>query len=604
VGESTKQYTKTPKSKKENSVSRTRKPDFSQSINSPIDNILFLQRTIGNQAVQRLIKDVRGPLSIVRGQIQAKLKIGQPNDIYEQEADRVAEQVMSMSEPPLQRQAEEDEDEEEIQTKLIPEQIPPLVQRQLIEEEDEQKETIQAKETSKNNSNTTLNLKSQIHSLRSGGQLLPQSICGFFESRFGQDFSHVRLHTDRKAAELAQNLNAKAFTIGRDVVFGAGHYTPQTNAGRRLLAHELTHVVQQQDYQNSTNKSDIQRGSKTGTLPAAIVAITESVVFQNPNRSSNRLNILKQNHPIDKVLKKKKVGNVWWYKIQYRIGSTTKSGWAHATDFTEIADPQTFSFETPGSTGFASPFQELREAVKKGKLNPKIARLINWMNFLLQKMRLELKDFTSKSFYNALISAKGHFEQASLLMTAAVRSFKRSTAGKFPWVQQRTGGLARFKFSGYRDKLWHFFWNAYKRFGGVSATTLKHLGLIYELKSRSNPITNFFLQVPLSRDATEDIVFNQGGVQFAEWIKRNERSIVTYHTVTIRNKMESAYKTDPEIKDKYKKLTEQQKKQLMQMAMMHKDVIIEIQKLSYTDYSKAAGLSVKIVLDAIKKLKP
>ncbi len=80
---------KTPEAKKENSVSKIRKTDFSQPVNSPIDYVLQLQRTIGNQAVQRLFKS---------GVIQAKLKIGQPNDIYEQEADGVAEQVMRMPE--------------------------------------------------------------------------------------------------------------------------------------------------------------------------------------------------------------------------------------------------------------------------------------------------------------------------------------------------------------------------------------------------------------------------------------------------------------------------------------------------------------------------
>lgn len=74
--------TKTPESKRDNSVSQTRKTDFSQSLRSPVDHILHLQRTIGNQAVQRLFRS---------GVIQAKLKIGQPGDIYEQEADRVAE---------------------------------------------------------------------------------------------------------------------------------------------------------------------------------------------------------------------------------------------------------------------------------------------------------------------------------------------------------------------------------------------------------------------------------------------------------------------------------------------------------------------------------
>jgi hypothetical protein len=81
--------------------------------------------------------------------------------------------------------------------------------------------------------------------LRSPGRPLDSSTRGFMESRFGQDFSQVRVHTDAKAAESARAVNARAFTVGRDVAFGEGQYAPQTSAGRRLLAHELTHVLHQ-----------------------------------------------------------------------------------------------------------------------------------------------------------------------------------------------------------------------------------------------------------------------------------------------------------------------------------------------------------------------
>jgi len=84
---------KTPESKRENSISRIRKTDFSQPLSSPIDHILHLQGTLGNQAVQGMFKS---------GIILAKPRIGRPGDIYEQEANRVAEQVMSMPEPAIQ----------------------------------------------------------------------------------------------------------------------------------------------------------------------------------------------------------------------------------------------------------------------------------------------------------------------------------------------------------------------------------------------------------------------------------------------------------------------------------------------------------------------
>ena len=88
-------------------------------------------------------------------------------------------------------------------------------------------------------------VESQISSLRGSGQPLPQPLRAFFEPRFGYDFSQVRLHSDARAAESARNLQAKAFTIGRDIVFGAGQYVLEKPQGWHLVAHELTHVIQQ-----------------------------------------------------------------------------------------------------------------------------------------------------------------------------------------------------------------------------------------------------------------------------------------------------------------------------------------------------------------------
>lgn len=82
--------------------------------------------------------------------------------------------------------------------------------------------------------------------LRSPGQPLDKTTRSFMEPKFGHDFSAVRVHTDSRAAESARDMNALAYTVGRDVVFGAGQYAPQSTAGRRLMSHELTHVIQQQ----------------------------------------------------------------------------------------------------------------------------------------------------------------------------------------------------------------------------------------------------------------------------------------------------------------------------------------------------------------------
>lgn len=87
--------------------------------------------------------------------------------------------------------------------------------------------------------------KAESGVVRGAGKPLPPSTRDFFEPRFEQDFSRVRIHTDTRAAQSARALNAYAYTVGHDIVFGAGQYAPEERAGRRLLAHELTHVVQQ-----------------------------------------------------------------------------------------------------------------------------------------------------------------------------------------------------------------------------------------------------------------------------------------------------------------------------------------------------------------------
>lgn len=111
--------------------------------------------------------------------------------------------------------------------------------------------------------------------LRSPGRPLDAQTRSFMEPRFGHDFSHVRVHEDAQAAESARAINALAYTVGRDVVFGAGQYAPTTLEGKRLLAHELTHVVQQQ--QNSfvaasTVGSRIARDDSTAEAEADFAA--------------------------------------------------------------------------------------------------------------------------------------------------------------------------------------------------------------------------------------------------------------------------------------------------------------------------------------------
>jgi hypothetical protein len=112
------------------------------------------------------------------------------------------------------------------------------------------------------NTAPTNGVPSIVHGvLNSSGQPLDAGTRAFMEPRFGHDFSQVRVHTDARAAESAQSVNALAYTVGRNVVFGVGQYAPATSEGKRLMAHELTHVVQQTGTRGNTvnESSDLER---------------------------------------------------------------------------------------------------------------------------------------------------------------------------------------------------------------------------------------------------------------------------------------------------------------------------------------------------------
>lgn len=148
--------------------------------------------------------------------LQTKLAISEPCDVYEQEADRVAEQVMRMSATDVSRRQPSG-------------MTQPLVQRR-----------------ASGSPTGVAEAPPSVHKvLNSPGQPLDAVTRAFFEPRFGHDFSHVRVLTNAGAAESAREVNALAYTVGNKVVFGAGSQSLQDTSARRLIAHELTHVVQQ-----------------------------------------------------------------------------------------------------------------------------------------------------------------------------------------------------------------------------------------------------------------------------------------------------------------------------------------------------------------------
>ncbi len=247
----------------------------------------------GNRAVSQLLNSYA---------IQAKLVIGPASDRYEAEADRVADAVLrlpsgeapmlprisrltaapaqrkcsqcdkdeelprSASDALVQRKCAKCEAEEALQRKAASE--PVLLQRSCSQCEQEklqrkadgdplflarkcskcaeEEEQAQRKASpAAGRADAGSSIEARINSARSGGHGLPSSVRSHFEPRFGADLSGVRLHSDHNAAELSSAVGAHAFTTRQDIFFAAGRYRPDTDDGRRLLAHELTHTLQQ-----------------------------------------------------------------------------------------------------------------------------------------------------------------------------------------------------------------------------------------------------------------------------------------------------------------------------------------------------------------------
>lgn len=172
--------------------------------------------------------------------VQPKLAINQPGDIYEQEADAMAEKVIRMPSPFLNA------------NKFFKPATSPL-QRKCAHCEEEGKQRLHRKET-KSSPVADFELDTYVGGLSSSGQPLPNEILNFFEPHFGYDFSNVKVHTDSAASKSAHSMNALAYTSGNNVVFNKGQYSPGTERGKRLLAHELTHVVQQRNAPKSIQR--------------------------------------------------------------------------------------------------------------------------------------------------------------------------------------------------------------------------------------------------------------------------------------------------------------------------------------------------------------
>jgi hypothetical protein len=206
-----------------------------------------LHRAVGNQAVRSLHE---------RGELQAKLSVGRAGDATEREAERVADSVTGVDD----RNGDRD----------VTVRRKPTGDSVTVDRETER----------------------QVDPVTRGGRPLPGTTRSRFEERFGRDFSDVRVHTGADADAAARSIDAEAFTLGSDVAFASGNYRPGTTEGDRLLAHELTHVLQQRG--DGHGRSRVQRqpgdGSSGGSGSGTRQLLREAIdLFAASDASTSQL---------------------------------------------------------------------------------------------------------------------------------------------------------------------------------------------------------------------------------------------------------------------------------------------------------------------------
>ncbi|MBD2251994.1 DUF4157 domain-containing protein [Nostoc parmelioides] len=242
-----------------------------------------MQQTLGNRAVGELLK----PKSHQRGQlplvVQPKLTVGAAGDRYEQEADRIAAAVVEHIHSPaaatgdgqaVQRRLKEDELRMKPMTYL---------QREAMEEDDELQMKPLVQRVGAEGGEVSADFESEINRARGGGQPLATELQAKIGQAMGADFSRVRVHTDEQADALNRRVGARAFTTGQDLFFKWGEYQPGSWGGQELIAHELTHVVQQSSPYYIQRVLYVGRATKEPVSEKELEKVTASI---HPYRES------------------------------------------------------------------------------------------------------------------------------------------------------------------------------------------------------------------------------------------------------------------------------------------------------------------------------
>ncbi|MGJ8744944.1 eCIS core domain-containing protein [Polaribacter sp.] len=284
--------------------------------------------------------------------IQPKLNVGKSGDKYELEADKAADTVVAKSKEPtstflapsptIQKQTEEDvqkqDSENEIQQKPVVETITPgvqlkanpYIQKQVEEDvqakEEEEIQTKEEEEVLQTNSvagaDDTSGVEGTLNNSKGGGTSLDTGVKNEMESGFGSDFGGVRVHNDNKAVQMNQELGSQAFTNGNDIYFNEGKYNPESDSGKHLLAHELTHTVQQgaSPSNNNVQKAEANVPAEVG-VPATIIDITNGLSL-----SQDWITYLEENPKEKKFDIKVKIGNQFSGTIKIKKSGRPKEG--------------------------------------------------------------------------------------------------------------------------------------------------------------------------------------------------------------------------------------------------------------------------------------
>ena len=259
--------------------------------------------------------------------VQTKLSIGAADDPYEREADAMADRVMRMpaagNNPAF----------------FKPSPIPSV---QAKCEHCEEEEKLQRKENATSEIDGSASLESYTSTLPGTGKSLPDSDRQFFEPRFGHDFSDVRIHNDNAAAQSAENIHALAYTYGNNIVFNQNQFAPETDQGKRLIAHELTHVVQQGSSVQKSIQRDLAIEPAFPEVEEPILTtqqIRNAIIYNNDRYDTDNILQIQQivGGPVTGVMTEETIRLVALYQAQNGL---TTDGMIGTTTFDQLTAEQ------------------------------------------------------------------------------------------------------------------------------------------------------------------------------------------------------------------------------------------------------------------------